>query len=88
MRSLWKGVFSKYKPQAAQVDRPVIYSRSSTIESFWLGKRVLVYNGYRFVSLLIKPFYIGRKFGEFVTTKRTGPRIHMTKRNRKKAIRR
>jgi len=84
MRSVWKNVFSKYTPRSAQVDRPLIYSRSSTIEPFWVGKRVFIHNGLRFVSLLIKPFYVGHKFGEFVTTKKTGPIIHMSKRNKKK----
>jgi small subunit ribosomal protein S19 len=95
MRSKWKLAYSNVK-----VDRAVllhknkknfrsivkIYDRGSTILSAFVGQRVLVHQGMRFVKYLIKDYMIGHKFGEFALTKHIGERIHATKKNKKKEL--
>ena len=48
-----------------------------TIE--FLNRRVLIYNGLKFISIIIKENMIGHKFGEFVLTKKIGAQIHSNK---------
>lgn len=55
---------------------PVIYSLRSIILRSYVGKRVLIYNGKSFVSLLIRDWHIGNCFGDFILTKKKGKIIH------------
>jgi small subunit ribosomal protein S19 len=57
----------------------LIVSRNSTILPGFLGLKVSVYNGNRYVNLSIKENMINHKFGEFAYTKRMGNKIHKTK---------
>lgn len=57
----------------------VIYNKALLLNINFLNKRFIVYNGHRFVSLLIKDFMLGHKVGEFIVTKRLGKKIHFKK---------
>jgi small subunit ribosomal protein S19 len=95
MRSKWKFVYSNVK-----IDRAIlaqsrkkfsqslvkVYDRGSTILPLFIGQRVLVHQGMRFVKYLIKEYMVGHKFGEFALTKHIGEQIHITKKNRKKEL--
>jgi small subunit ribosomal protein S19 len=58
------------------------WSRRSTVLPLWVGKRVDLYNGQRFVSLIIRPFMIGHKLGEYVYTRKKC--IHKKKTQKRK----
>lgn len=60
------------------------YLRGMFIIPELLGKRVAVYNGKIFSSFIVKDFMLGRKFGEFVLTKKLGDAIHAKIRAKKK----
>lgn len=61
-----------------------VWSRRSVISAEFLGFAFLVYNGRTFQKLVIKTNMVGKKFGEFATTKRIGPKIHELKKKKKK----
>jgi ribosomal protein S19 len=46
--------------------------------------KLFVYNGKKFVSLLVSKEMLGHKFGEFVFTKRLGKTIHLIGKKSKK----
>lgn len=48
------------------------WSRSTTILPYFLSKKIEVYNGQKFISLLITQPMIGHKLGEFARTKKRG----------------
>lgn len=60
-----------------------IWSRKSVISPEFLGFYFAVYNGRFFQKIMVKSNMVGRKFGEFATTKRIGPNIHIQKKKRK-----
>lgn len=60
------------------------YLRGARIPLSCLSKRVSCYNGQKFLSFIVRPFMIGRKFGEFCLTKRLGAKIHEKKKKKKK----
>lgn len=60
------------------------YLRGAFIPPDLLDKRVAVYNGKTFFSFIVKKFMLGRKFGEFVLTKKLGDSIHAKIREKKK----
>lgn len=87
-RSKWKPVFQASCIQKRAEPRLFwykIWSRASVITKKCLGKKVLIYNGKRFVPLYIKLEMLGHKFGEFVFTKRLGRTIHTMGRKSKKS---
>ena len=79
-RSLWKGPFiennvlrkvkkvEKIKNQTYKLVR--IWSRNSVIFRTFVGLNFEIYNGKKFISLLIKKNMVGLKFGEFVPTRK------------------
>lgn len=79
-RSLWKGPFiennvlrkvkrvEKIKNQSYKLVR--IWSRNSVIFPSFVGLNFEIYNGKKFVPLLIKKNMVGLKFGEFVPTRK------------------
>lgn len=75
MRSKWKGNFVGFK--VAGTSR--IYNKASMVTIEFLNRRVLIYNGLKFISIIIKENMIGHKFGEFVLTKKIGAQIHSNK---------
>lgn len=73
-RARWKGPYISYnviKPllntHSQEVKKKVIkiWSRASTILPIFVGKKVQIYNGKRFVPKIISENMIGHKFGEF-----------------------
>lgn len=59
-----------------------IWSRRSTVLRSFVGKRIQVYTGYKFVSLTIRDNMVGNTFGDFIATKVLGPSIHISKKKR------
>lgn len=76
-RSVWKGPFvdvSVLKKAQAAIDassRKVIniWSRRSTILPQFVGLTFGVYNGKKFIPVLVSEEHIGHKFGEFSPTR-------------------
>ena len=86
-RSKWKPVFQAkciQKRKDVRLFWYKIWSRSSIICKKCIGKKVLVYNGKKFVPLNIKIGMLGHKFGEFIFTKRMGRTIHIKEKKGKK----
>jgi len=63
MRSSWKGCFIK---NSKKLDN------SSTLLNTMLKKKVLVYDGKSFKSILVDRKMIGLKIGEFIFTRKIG----------------
>jgi len=76
MRSCWKTkiIYNKYLDDSNLTKN--IYSRNARIPEYYLGKRVNIHNGKRFISILIKSFMLHKRFGEFILTKVLGSKIH------------
>lgn len=72
----------KVRSVAEVVNSNTFWQRFSVISETLLGKRVRVYNGRKFVSLLIRKDMVGFRFGEFVVTKALGNGIHVVKRRK------
>lgn len=76
-RSVWKGPFIDgyvlKKAEAAQASGRhqviKIWSRRSTILPQFIGLTFGVYNGHKFIPVLISEDMIGHKFGEFSPTR-------------------
>ena len=76
-RSVWKGPFvDGYLLRKAEVARASgrhdvikIWSRRSTILPQFVGLTFGVYNGHKFVPVLVTEHMIGHKFGEFAPTR-------------------
>jgi len=84
-RSLWKGpfidyhVFKKLRKAARQQDKGVkkknrqksltLWSRRSVILPQTIGFKVNLYNGRKFVPIVISEEMVGHKLGEFVPTR-------------------
>lgn len=66
-RSIWKGLFFTFK--VLNLKKNKIWSRSSTIPSCLIGKKVLVHNGKNFRQIKITREKVGFKFGEFCFTR-------------------
>ena len=68
-RSVWKGPFvvsSLLKKKNCNN----IYSTSTTIVPRFLNKKFNIYNGHKFISILVVENMIGYKFGEFLSTRK------------------
>ena len=76
-RSAWKIPFvdgyliKKAKTASEDPKKPIIktWSRRSTILPQFVGLTFAVYNGKKFVSVLVSEDMIGHKFGEFAPTR-------------------
>jgi small subunit ribosomal protein S19 len=92
MRSRWKFAYSNINiDRALLLQRkkrsrmPLrIYDRGSTILKPFVGQKVLVHQGQKFVRYTIKDFMVGHKFGEYALTKPMGEIIHVQKKDKKK----
>jgi small subunit ribosomal protein S19 len=87
----WRGFYMAHSIQRLIRSRKFItrsyvniYSRRSTIGLAFLGRTIRVHNGQRFFNTKVSRWMIGRKFGEFATTKKLGSKIHESKRNEKR----
>lgn len=91
MRSAWKcindlGNFKKrfrknvsLKLLRARGSQPSFYiwNRAAVIPKFYVKKRIGVYTGRMYHSLIVRKFMVGRHFGEFSVTKKLGLGIHL-----------
>ncbi len=76
-RSVWKGPFvDRYLLKKAETSRASgrsdvikIWSRRSTILPQFVGLTFGVYNGHKFLPVLVTEDMIGHKFGEFSPTR-------------------
>ncbi|MEM6490371.1 MAG: 30S ribosomal protein S19 [Pseudomonadota bacterium] len=76
-RSVWKGPFvDSYLLKKAEVARASgrndvikIWSRRSTILPNFVGITFGVYNGQKFIPVLVTENMVGHKFGEFAPTR-------------------
>jgi len=84
MRSLWKGIYRAPAIINKTNLNKIIYLRKAVIPTNFLGKRIKIHNGKKGVSILVKEFMLNRRFGEFVVTKKLGPKIHIRIKNKKK----
>jgi small subunit ribosomal protein S19 len=87
-RSKWKGPFVdvsvlKLKKKLTAKSKKV-WSRSSQIPSFLLGKTISVYNGKEFKPVLVTSEKIGFKFGDFSITRKYGNKLKNSKLKNKK----
>ena len=87
-RSKWKGPFVdvsvlKLKKKLTAKSKKV-WSRSSQIPSFFLGKTISVYNGKEFKPVLVTREKIGFKFGDFSITRKYGNKLKNSKLKNKK----
>lgn len=68
--------FSKLKDEKKRILQ--IWSRQSTILPDFIGQKVMIHNGIRFITVTLSEGMVGHKFGEFAITKRIGAGIHST----------
>lgn len=74
MRSIWKGPFVSYKIYTT-LQKPTkkvffLKKKNSTILPEFIGLIIKIYNGFRFVDLMILPSMVGYKFGSFILTRK------------------
>ena len=76
-RSVWKGPFvdgyllkkAEKARESGRKDVIKIWSRRSTILPQFVGLTFGVYNGHKFIPVLVNEDMIGHKFGEFAPTR-------------------
>jgi len=80
-----EGVLRALKRHEKNTKNPIkIYSRASTITPGFIGKNVQIYNGMKWIPVLIGDIHVGYKFGEMAPT-RTFVKHAGTKATAKKA---
>lgn len=78
-RAIWKGPFGqnvifkqvynwKKNTGILSYKRIKIWSRNSIIFPSFVGINFEIYNGHKFITLLIKQNMVGSKFGDFILT--------------------
>lgn len=73
-RSAWKGPFVQML-RSAQKDSAVDTSaRSATIIPSFVGRKINVHNGRKFVGLFVTEEMVGHKLGEFAPTRFVPPK--------------
>jgi len=93
-RSLKKGPFiddslvKKVEEMNRQGDRKIIktWSRRSTISPDFVGHKVGVHNGKKFIPVFVTENMVGHKLGEFSPTRMVRSRGGRTKKNVKKLL--
>jgi ribosomal protein S19 len=55
------------------------YKRNSVINVNFIDKRLRVYNGFKYISFIVKKNMIGKKIGDFSITKVIGSAIILSK---------
>jgi len=76
-RSVWKGPFvdgyllkkSEVSRQSGRKEVIKIWSRRSTILPQFVGQTFGVYNGHKFIPVMVNESMVGHKFGEFSPTR-------------------
>jgi len=61
-----------------------IYKKDFRVLSDLVGKKIYVYNGKEFQRKTVHAGMVGHKLGEFLWTKKFGPRIHVKEGKKKK----
>lgn len=65
-----EGVVRAFKRNEVDKKKEIkIWSRGSVILSRFIGKTAMVYNGKKFVPVMISELHVGRKFGEFAPSR-------------------
>lgn len=59
------------------------FNRSDDLTNFILDTRIFVHDGRSFKSLLIKPYHVTYKIGQFIFTRLQTSKIHLRKRKKK-----
>lgn len=85
MRSRWKFVYvdnltlSNFQSVGKKKkSRSLVYAaRNSTILAKFIGFKVMVHQGKKFVQYTVKDSMVGHKFGEYALTKRIGINMHL-----------
>lgn len=90
-RISWRGIFCDRSVQRIVKSGRIrgrgnlnIYSRRSSILPAFIGRVVLIHTGRKLVHIRIHKWMVNHKFGEFAFTKKLGPSIHDSIRNRKR----
>jgi len=68
-RSLYKGPIFGEPVDSKNKKKIYILNKNFTILPKYLSKTVFIYNGKKFIKLLIQENMIGYKFGEFIHTR-------------------
>lgn len=79
VRSVWKGKGTSHMLNTGSQ----LWTRRQYILARDVGKLIRVYNGLKFVEVLVEDSMVGRHFGTFVPTRRMGVGIHLKKRKKK-----
>lgn len=78
-RSVWKGPYvdasllrkvDKMKQSREQLRRISVWSRRSHILPYFVGSHFNIYNGHKWIALLVTEDMVGHKFGEFALTRK------------------
>src|SRR5215472_16417473 len=79
---IWNFYIRQKKKRKKKFENPIIkiWKKSSVILSIFVGYSFLIYNGKKFLLIIVKSSMIGHKFGEFILTKKIGRSIHKQKR--------
>lgn len=71
VRSIWKGPFIDESLVKKIAQKKIkTWSRQSTVIPEFIGLNVEIYNGKKFVSVLINEDMVGHKLGEFAPTRK------------------
>lgn len=81
-RSLWKGL-NVTKTREIE-NKKKIWFKNIKIKPENVGMEVLVYNGNRFINVLIEEKMVGQVIGTFILTKKIGGNIHKKKEKKRK----
>jgi ribosomal protein S19 len=79
VRSKWKPEFDVIKVNRLEN----IYNSSARITEDFLDRRVYIYNGRNFFTIIMREYMLGHCFGQYFRTKRLGD-FHPTKVKRRK----
>jgi ribosomal protein S19 len=67
-----------------KTSKQLVISSSRIIDYSLINKHIKIHNGLLYNNVLVNDRMIGRIAGEFITTKRQGPSIHIYGRKNKK----
>ena len=81
MRSLWK--YIPYSPLSSS-GRPYTETAKHRIHPDLLDKRLTVYNGKKFESLIVRSYMLKNKMSFFLSSRYSGKNIHIKKKKRRK----
>jgi len=81
MRSSWKAPIFVYNLK--NLRKSMFYKKAQFIIPKLVGKRIGIYNGKKFFSIVIRKPMVGLRMGEVIVTKVLGRQIHTKKQKRK-----